>query len=362
MNNNNIDPFSSRKNNFDFIRFIAASSVIFSHSYVIAPTQFVEPLVYMSNNKIAIGQFSVMVFFIISGYLIPQSYLRSKSVIDYLSARFLRIIPGLFIVLLVSVFLVGPVVTNLSIIEYFSDSQSYSYLQKVLLFRGQEGLPGVFENNFFKNAVNGSLWTISYEFLMYLFVIVVGLFFQKKYIKSVILIILTVLVFHNLFYKIDLLIFSFYFLLGYLAYYFRRFINLRFPYLIVSLCLIYASFNLIDHRLISNLIITLPVTYIILYISFLPNLRFNDMAKYGDFSYGVYLYGFLNQQILAHFYPSWNNFQNFLIGFLCSLICAFFSWHLIEKKALSSKKILSSQIQIYLNNVKSFYTQYLFRK
>ena len=90
------DLASGRNNNFDFIRFVAASLVIFSHAYRLATGRGdIEPLVLFSGSQIWFGHLAVIIFFVISGFLIAQSYERSSNVIVYFWARALRIIPAL---------------------------------------------------------------------------------------------------------------------------------------------------------------------------------------------------------------------------------------------------------------------------
>src|SRR4051812_15966764 len=91
-------------NSLDFFRFLAALLVIFSHSYPLSMgTQYeqkYEPLIVVSNHQMTLGTFAVAIFFIISGFLISASLDRSRSWISYIIARFMRIVPGLVVVVL----------------------------------------------------------------------------------------------------------------------------------------------------------------------------------------------------------------------------------------------------------------------
>jgi peptidoglycan/LPS O-acetylase OafA/YrhL len=63
----------SRRNNFDAVRLIAAVSVIFSHSFLIAEgTQNNEWLILLTGNQSILGLTGVFVFFAISGFLVQR--------------------------------------------------------------------------------------------------------------------------------------------------------------------------------------------------------------------------------------------------------------------------------------------------
>ena len=94
-----------RDNNFDLLRLVAAASVIFSHSFLIAEgTENHEPLILLTHRQSILGLAGVFVFFAISGFLVTASYETSPSPLRYLAKRALRIFPGLFAALLVSAF------------------------------------------------------------------------------------------------------------------------------------------------------------------------------------------------------------------------------------------------------------------
>jgi peptidoglycan/LPS O-acetylase OafA/YrhL len=93
-------------NNFDIIRILFAWFVIVSHSYVLNGEGPTDPLASLTNGYMIFSFIGVKGFFIISGYLIFQSLERSKSILDYLAKRILRIFPALLVVLLLTLFFV----------------------------------------------------------------------------------------------------------------------------------------------------------------------------------------------------------------------------------------------------------------
>ena len=150
-----------RSNNFDLIRLIAAAMVVFAHSFILLEGKHDhEPIFAMTGGVTGAGQVGVDIFFVISGFLITKSFQNSISVSDYALKRLLRIFPALVVLLLITVFVFGPLVTSQSMLEYFSTPSTYSYLTNVRLLRLQYELPGVFTDNPYPRAVNGSLWTL----------------------------------------------------------------------------------------------------------------------------------------------------------------------------------------------------------
>ena len=155
---------SGRKANaFDFIRIAAALGVLYSHSFALLGLP--QPLVF---GHISAGEASVFVFFVVSGYLVCQSWQRDPHPLRFSLRRALRVLPGLFVSVLFTTFVVGVVSTSLPVLEYLRSEKTWAYLLSNLsLICGVDSLPGVFDHNPFPDAVNGSLWSLRYEVLMY---------------------------------------------------------------------------------------------------------------------------------------------------------------------------------------------------
>jgi peptidoglycan/LPS O-acetylase OafA/YrhL len=151
-------------NNFGMARLLAAMLVVYGHSFDLlrAPSG----IVWLDAE---ISSFAVRIFFVISGYLICASWNKDPSLHRFFIKRALRIFPALIMVVLLCVFVLGPVLTTVSLGAYFGDRDLYDYLWNVAL-EPHFVLPGVFASNPFPNAVNGSLWTLPAEFLMYLLI------------------------------------------------------------------------------------------------------------------------------------------------------------------------------------------------
>src|SRR5262245_25227928 len=118
----------SRENNFDALRFWAALVVLWSHAFPIAHgSEQHEPLYALSGGQSTLGAVAVSLFFVISGYLITRSFERSASAWDFVRARLLRIMPALLVVLLLTAFVLGPVLSGWSLAEYLRSSVVYKY-------------------------------------------------------------------------------------------------------------------------------------------------------------------------------------------------------------------------------------------
>jgi peptidoglycan/LPS O-acetylase OafA/YrhL len=158
---------------FAWIRMVAALVVVIDHS---APLSGTRPNVLPFSWHLSIGHFALMTFFAMSGFQIAESWARKPNAGWFVLKRTLRILPPLVTVLLVAAFVIGPLVTSLPLRSYFADPQTWGYTPNGAgLYGLQHTLPGVFTDNPFPRAVNGSLWTLSMEVTGYALVLVFGL-------------------------------------------------------------------------------------------------------------------------------------------------------------------------------------------
>ncbi len=147
--------------NLGAMRLFAATLVLFGHSYAItgrpAPTWF--------GTEVHV--FAVRIFFVISGYLIAGSWLRDPHVGRFLIRRALRIMPALVVAVVVTVLILGPLASRFGIGAYFAAPETRLYLWNAAL-APYFVLPGVFDDGRPFTAVNGSLWSLPVEVLMYM--------------------------------------------------------------------------------------------------------------------------------------------------------------------------------------------------
>jgi peptidoglycan/LPS O-acetylase OafA/YrhL len=321
-----------RKNNFDLIRFFCASLVIFSHSYPLSGS-LSDPLVRLSQGFADLGSIAVRVFFTISGFLITESFLRRSDLIGFLEARFLRIFPGLIAAILFSV-LLSSVFSTLSFGGFFHQHEVYSFfLHNVSLLQ--------IESNPIK-AVNASIWTLPTEVQLYLLVALTGFMgiLSNKPVANLSLLTLAWVTFQSPngasqsgpFQEI--LIWSF--ALGALFYINRESVRLS----IIGACAFSLGVFLLKKQWFFGIGLQVALAYWTFIIAYHPRIRFHNFAKFGDFSYGLYVYAFPIEQALNVSEPR-SQIRTFLIAYPLSLLMAFISWHLIEKNALKLKRKLS---------------------
>lgn len=152
-----------RNNNFNLLRLLAAFAVLFSHSYVVAiGKSAIEPL-YVSLG-VTWGSIAVDVFFVTSGFLVTSSLLTRKSTVEFVLSRILRIYPALFLMVLVSIFLLGLSFTSLPIGAFLQNhvTHVFAFKNTTLVFGVTGNLPGVFESTPYPKLVNVSLWTLPF--------------------------------------------------------------------------------------------------------------------------------------------------------------------------------------------------------
>lgn len=335
--------FSSRDNNFDILRLVAAVLVIFSHAYPLTlGSNAFEPLFKLTKGQETFGGLGVSVFFIISGFLITFSFERCTNVYEYIRNRILRIYPALIVLIILTVFVLGPILTTIDAKSYFLNPSTLRYLESFMLVNMQYSLPGVFEHNPYPNAVNGSLWTLWYEFFFYIIVAILG---STKLLKKYVIVPAFCLVlFITLKLDPSAAIFQYfqlftYFSMGIIVYLFRKDIKLN-PYLAIVCLFLLVLFASLGYYKLAFIFFG---TYLIFYLGFgIPKL-FKRFQERGDFSYGVYIYAFPIQQLITYlFIDQITPFYNFVIAAPITIIIAVISWFTIESKSLKHKKKVTS--------------------
>jgi peptidoglycan/LPS O-acetylase OafA/YrhL len=339
----------SRDNNFNLIRIVAALAVLITHSFALAiGSGDAEP--FRDTLGMTMGSIAVDIFFITSGFLVTASLLGRKSLVEFFWARTLRIFPALLVMLLVTVLILGPLLTSLSVQEYFADSNTYIYFLKcATLFTGiKYQLPGVFELNPYKDAVNGSLWTMPYEVKMYSVLAITwftlgkltGIHHESAFRKLVLIataISLFALIAQH-FYMLESGNFTrlfFMFFSGASYYILKENIKLSPLLFWILLSTLFAS-SLISRHIFFIAYIT-SASYLLFYIAYAPKEYIRKYNSFGDYSYGVYIYAFPVQQTVAALVPQISVLAMILISAPVTLALAFASWHLLEQWALGFK-------------------------
>jgi peptidoglycan/LPS O-acetylase OafA/YrhL len=357
---------------FHFMRHALAFTILFHHTYVLTfggqgntgyvKGQFAEQAANLTTKQILIellrpGLFSLVgAFFCLSGFLVIGSALRSRHAGRFLWFRIIRITPALCVEVTLSAILLGAIFTTLDLRTYFSSDGFHAYFANIL---GDVHyfLPGVFTTNPMPDIVNVNLWTLPAEFYCYLCMLVM---------------MLTGVIYHRL--TFNLLVAA--------AVLFAAAAPLLAPdhfssrveathytewfvvYLFFVGILFYLNADrIIMHRLVlvaaiaiywvltifhlADALAGLCLAYGVVYFGTTSFKTFDRFVK-GDYSYGIYLYGYpITQGVIAALLPrieTLHGVTRFLLvaplAFALTLCFAYLSWHGIEKRMLRFKNLV----------------------
>jgi len=333
-------------NNFDLVRLIAACAVVYCHAYVIQTTDGSDRITAALGFDGA-GSFGVYTFFLLSGLLVSASFERQRSVPRFVALRLARLLPALVGASLVAIFIVGPVFTTLTLHDYFVSGATWrnlDYFSTLVMKRGWV-LPGVFEHNRFVRDICAPLWTLPLEVHCYLLVLVTGMFgLLSTRWRSVIAVLLAVALFSLRLHLPDLHVglrdfsdkaggYSFFpepfFFLGILLYGWREHIRISGPVALL-LMLVFLVFR---DTASAQVLFYVAFVYGVLWISVTPMLR--RWVPRHDYSYAIYLYGFMMQQCLAAIAPRMPPMLSIAVAAPFILALAAFSSRFIERPVMN---------------------------
>ncbi|MFR9728071.1 acyltransferase family protein [Saccharopolyspora sp. MS10] len=156
--------FADPAHGFAWIRMFGALLVIYGHSSPLVGTGELFPPHWALQPDEGV----LMGFFAMSGFQITESWLRDPHPARFAVKRVLRLWPPMLTVTLGMALVIGPLVTALPAGEYFAARETWGYvINNAGLLGLQHELPGVFSGNPWPDAVNGSLWTLPMELLAY---------------------------------------------------------------------------------------------------------------------------------------------------------------------------------------------------
>lgn len=289
--------FDPNSNGLNSIRLLMAVGVIFWHSFPLSGSDIEwEPARQLMANVFVDG------FFAISGFLIVRSWLRRPDAKDYLVARIVRIVPAYYVCLLVTGFVFVPVyilLTQSSSVSWLAESSEY-VLKNLGLWQFQSTIGDTLSEVPYPGSWNGSLWTLGWEFVCYLGVLALGI--ARLLTKRVCVGLFGVFVAGSCvvaftdadnFWLSTACRFGLMFMSGSLFYFFQDRIPATRFHLGLAGAVLIASMFLPDYRIIGSF----ALAYVCLTGGAL--LKHQSFHLKNDVSYGMYIYAFPVQQLLA---------------------------------------------------------------
>lgn len=346
------DVLSPDTNSFGVLRFAMATFVLISHSYLYpAGTSDVEPLQSWLGRSL--GECAVQVFFILSGVMVAQSFDRSRSVVDFMVARVLRIFPALIVCVLATALMLGAVVTSMPSGEYLTSPDLFGYIAKTLtLSSGSAPLPGVFETNAYAGYVNSSLWTLKYEVACYLGLAAMGAagLFEPRWRRVSIIGLAALVATISLSLPSDpadygftenLRYFTVFFFGGALAYLLRSHLVIRGA----ALLPLFALFVLSVRTPFAEVGAMLFLGYGALWAATKTWGPLRGLCNRSDTSFGIYIFAGPIQQTLLWLVPTLSPLLLAPVAFVIVLPIAFASWLFIEKPALRLRPFVTASLK-----------------
>jgi len=353
------EAINGHRNSLGLIRLVLALAVIIDHAFPLGGFGE-DPVKSMTKGQATLGDLAVIGFFAISGYLITKSGLTSDF-LQFMWRRFLRIFPAFWLVLFISGFLVGPVFWNLSggnLGSYFTlDSNGpLGYIAKNWTLNiGAYGIYDIFQSTTpwglitGASVFNGSLWTLIYEWTCYLLIgilVITQLLKRFPYIVLAIAAALAVLAFiftirpeviSGTFLYIGDVYFvrlTYAFFIGASLAVLSRVVKAHWVFGFLALFVLLLTLRTNFFYVVG----VIAFTYLLLWLSaWLPR-SWQWIGAKNDYSYGIYIYGFLVQQMLAFWKINEYGYLPYVIATIpVTVVLAWLSWHSVEKRAMSLK-------------------------
>ncbi|MBS4005912.1 MAG: acyltransferase [Afipia sp.] len=339
-----VDILEVERNSFNLIRLVAALAVLVSHAFAInSAIDAPEPL--QGTTPFTLGGHAVNAFFVVSGLTLSHSLERNPSLSNYILARALRLLPGLFAFGVVFAFIAGPLLTGLPLTEYFRDSRTWIYPFSVT-FQFSRAIPPqeIFTNVVFSGAINNPLWTLKYEILNYFGLAIlmrIGVFNWAPFLFFALCAAIA-LMFHanamsaqpgsTWLYQVGR--YSVCFLIGVISYRFRHSIDLSPALLSVST----AATILLSSSLVRDQIYILLVAHWVLVAGAIDFGWPTRLCRANDISYGTYIYGWPVQQSIVQAFPGIDITTLAVVSIVIVPLFGFASWKLVENPALTLKR------------------------
>jgi peptidoglycan/LPS O-acetylase OafA/YrhL len=339
------DTLRRGNNNFDLIRLLASLMVMLGHSYGMQAGGFESML--MLTHLESFASLAVYGFFLISGMLVSASFDARSTVTRFVAARAARIWPGVMVCSAFIAFVIGPIFTSLPALQYLSTPEVFRWFACNASLLGSVGgpLPGLFADHHAKFLVNSPAWTLPVELKCYVLVLLAGsagLIASRRGMLvfcTVATLLFAYFVIHppHVPFLHDFLVlqmgYSFYpvpfFLLGMLLYGFRERVLLSGRLALILLI----GAVVLRYSWPGTIFFYLCFAYGLLWFS--SARIFLRLRPRRDYSYGIYLYGFVIQQVFSGFQPAMNSYLSLLFTVPITVVVAAISWHLVECPTLA---------------------------
>jgi peptidoglycan/LPS O-acetylase OafA/YrhL len=289
-------------------------------------------------------------FFALSGFLVTGSALRARRLIPFLGLRVLRLLPALFVEVTLSAIILGAIFTQLPLSQYYSSPMFWSYFLNIV---GDIHfyLPEVFTNNN-TDIVNSNLWTLPWELQCYIVMsamIITGIVFRRTLLTILFAVSTAALIYASFVGGFQIVpaqvggpTLVYYFVAGVLTFLWRDKLVFHEGFFLVSAIACY----ILMMSPMTVFIYPMLLTYITVFIGLFPFPRFS-LIKSGDYSYGIYLYGFPVTQALfaASLLIGVSLHGNLIVLAPLAVVAtggfAALSWHGVEKHCLKLKRYIS---------------------
>ena len=352
--------FDPKKNSLGFLRIVFAALVLLDHAFPLGGfNRGSDPMWGWTKGQESFGGLAVVCFFVVSGFLVTRSFVEARSALGYAWKRFLRIMPGFWVCLIVTVALFAPIAylyqhgTVHGYVRGHTDSPLGYLTHNALLSMNQYNVDGLlgstpYAHSGYPQAFDGSLWTLIFEAKCYIGVAALGLLgLYRRSRFSVVALSLALWAIqlkqqlHPGFLKgwpvigdVQMVRLAFVFSLGVLLYLYRDKVVIS-----NSLAAVAFAVLVIGMRTgLYNAIGEVALAYLCFWLA--VRLPMSGFDRYGDFSYGLYIYAFPVEQLMALFGVHRLGLVPYVtFSLVVALALAVASWFVVEKPALSLKRL-----------------------
>lgn len=330
-------------NFFTPLRILFALMVLVGHAFVVEQRNLdAEPFLLLHYKP---SYIAVNLFFIASGFLVTRSMLYREDLADYIAARSLRIYPALIAFTLFVMFIMGPMVTSLSLREFLTHPDLLKQPFMVLSFWETEmAMPGALQGNDEQIAA-APLWTLRYEVLAY---IGTGILFALGLLRKKWMLALQFMIcasawplaqMTGLYDQVpatvqNILRFGICYSLGALIYAYQDKVSVSFFTILVLGVLTFA----LSQTPVLEVVFDMWLAAIVFWAAYINIPALNRLKTLPDTSYGIYIYHWAILQWLFYKNPTLSLVSLALLTLVLTVLAATTSWYVVEKPMLRKKQ------------------------